>query len=71
MDVGANGHVAGNDVRVIAKHPDRTVEISGIDNHEITSILLVTAGGIVLTTSGEVILMMHQNACHGENTTIH
>ena len=65
MDVGANGDVAGNDVRVIAKHPDRIVDIRGIDNHEITSILLVAAGGVVLTTSGEVILMMHQHACHG------
>ena len=71
VDRGANGGVAGNDVRVIAKHPDRTVDVRGIDNHEITHIPLVTAGGVTSTTSGEVIVIMHQHACHGKNKTIH
>ena len=71
MDIRDNSDVAGNDVRVIAKHPDRNVEIRGIDNHEITSIPLVTAGGITLTTSDEVTLIMHHHACHGKNNTIH
>ena len=30
---GANGGVAGNDFRVIAAYPDRTVDIRGVDNH--------------------------------------
>ena len=33
VDREANGGVAGNDVTVIAKYPDRTVDIRGIDNH--------------------------------------
>ena len=33
VDVRANGVVAGNNVRVIAKHPDVTVDARGIDNH--------------------------------------
>ena len=52
MDRGANGSVAANDIRVISKHPDRTVNARGIDNHEIVFITLVTAGGVALTTSG-------------------
>ena len=44
VDRGANGGVAGSDVRVIETHPDRKVDIRGIDNHEITAIPLVTAG---------------------------
>ena len=71
MDSGANGGVTGNDVRVIAKHPDSTVDVRGIDDHEIASIPLVTTGGVTLTTSGEVIVIMHQHACHGKNKTIH
>ena len=71
VDIGANGGVAGNDVRAIAKHPDRTVDVRGIDNHEITSIPLVTVGGVTSTTSGEIIIIMHQYAHHGKNKTIH
>lgn len=71
VDRCANGGVAGNDVRVIDKHPDRTVDVRGINNHEITSIPLVTAGGVTSTTSGEVIVIMHQHAHHGKNKIIH
>ena len=33
VDRGANGGVAGSDVRVIETHSDRKVDIHGIDNH--------------------------------------
>ena len=46
VDRGANGGVAGNSVRVIAEHPDMTVDVHRIDNHEITPIPLVTVGGV-------------------------
>ena len=65
-----NGGLAGNYVRVIVKHPDRTVDILGVDNHEITSVTLVTTGGVILTTLDEVILIIHQHAHHGKNKTI-
>ena len=71
MDRGHNGVVAGNAVRVIAKHPDRTVDVRGVDNHEIAHVPLVTAGSVTLTTSGEVIIIMHPHACHRKNKTIH
>ena len=44
VDRGANAEIAGNDVRVICKGPSKTVNARGSDNHEITSIPLVTAG---------------------------
>jgi hypothetical protein len=37
IDKGANGGVAGNDVRVISK-TERTVDIHWIDNHQSTNI---------------------------------
>lgn len=46
VDRGANGEVAGNDVRIIEKHPDKTVKIRGIDNHEVPYTPIVTAGGV-------------------------
>ena len=33
VDIGANGGMPVNDVRVIAKYSDRIVDIRGIDNH--------------------------------------
>ena len=71
LDRGANGGVTGSDARVIETHPDRKVDIHGIDNHELTAKPLVTAGGVRSTIAGEVILIMHQYAYHGKNKTIH
>ena len=71
VDMGANIGVASNDVRFIAKHPDKIVDIRGFDNHEITAIPLKTAGGFTSTTIGEIILIMHQCDYHGKNKNIH
>jgi len=71
VDCGANGGIAGSDVCIIAKIPDCTVNICGIDNHEITEIPIVTAGGVVKTNNGEVIVVLHQYAYHGKGKTIH
>ena len=71
LDKRANGSVAVNHIRVIDKHPDMTVDVSVIDNHEITSIPLVTSGSVSLTTSGEVIIIMHKHAHRGKKKTIH
>jgi hypothetical protein len=64
IDQGANGGIAGIDTRVIERHPHRTVDICGIDNHEITSIPIVTAGAVARSQRGDVILIMHQYAYH-------
>jgi len=71
VDRGANGGVAGDDVRIINKSPDRCVDIQGIDNHQIQSVPIVTAGGVISTQYGEVIAILHQYAYHGKGKTIH
>ena len=71
MDRLANGGVACNFVRSIAKNPDGTVDIRGINNNEITSAPLVTAGEFALTTSDDIILITHQNSHHEKNKNIH
>jgi hypothetical protein len=62
IDRGANGGIAGSDTRVIARHPHRTVDIRGIDNHEITSIPVVSAGAVARSQRGAVIVVFHQYA---------
>jgi hypothetical protein len=42
VDRGANGGVAGSNMRVIFRHPTRSVDIEGYDQHCTTNIPLVT-----------------------------
>ena len=61
VDRGANGGIAGDDVCIIEKS-DRTVDVRGIDSHQITNITIVTAGGVIKTQHGPAIAIMHQYA---------
>ena len=70
IDRGANGGVAGDDVRVIFK-TSRMVDIKGIDNHLVNDINIGTVGGIVQTQKGPVIAIMHQYALFGKGASIH
>ena len=49
VDRGANGGVAGNDTRILHKHPSRRVEIQGIDNHRVPPVPIVTAASVTNT----------------------
>jgi hypothetical protein len=69
VDRGANGGVAGSDVRVLFK-TNRTVNIQGIDNHQLTDIDIGTVGGVVQTQKGPVIAIMHQYAILGKGASI-
>ena len=68
---GVNDGVSGSDARVIETRPDHKVDIRGVDNHEITAMPLVTAGGVTSTITGKVIVIVNQHAHHGKNKTIH
>jgi hypothetical protein len=70
VDRGANGGVAGSDVRIIFK-TNRTVDIRGIDNHQVTDIDIGTVGGVVESQKGPVIAIMHQYALLNKGHSIH
>ena len=70
VDRGANGGICGNDVRVISK-TGRTVDVQGIDIHQIVDIPIVTAGAVISTQRGYVVLIMHQYAHVGHGKSIH
>ena len=53
------------------KHPTHTVDIQGIDNHQITAVPIVTTSGVIHTPHREVITIMHQYAYVGQGKTIH
>jgi hypothetical protein len=70
IDRGANGGVAGADVRVIFK-TGRMVDIRNIDNHQSKNIDIVTVGGVVHTQKSYFIDIMHQFALLNKESTIH
>lgn len=68
---GANGGIAGQDMQVIYKDAHHMANIRGIDNHEITSIPLVTAGDVATLQHDLVIVIMNQYVYHPNHKTIH
>ena len=71
VDRGANGGILGSDAHVAFTHVNRRVDVTGIDNHELTALKIVDATAKVVTQYGPVILIMHQYAYHGTGRTIH
>jgi hypothetical protein len=70
VDRGANGGIAGDDVRGINR-THRQVDVQGIDNHQIVDIPIATVGAVVKTQHGDVIAIMHQYAYTGKGKTIY
>ena len=70
IDRGANGGLAGSDVRILER-TGRTVSVTGIDNHELPGLDIVTCAALLYTNHGKVVLIMHEYAYYGRGNTIH
>ena len=70
VDCGANGGLAGSDMRVIYKTHHK-INISGIDNHEVTGLDVVTAATLLNTSLGKVIGIFNEYAYLGKGSSIH
>ena len=70
VDWGANGGLAGSDMRVIHK-AHRKINIQDIDNHEVTGLDVVTAATLLNTSQGKVIGIFHEYAYLGKGSSIH
>ena len=70
VDRGANGGLAGSDMHVIYK-THRKINISGIDNHEVTGLDVVTAATLLNTSLGKVIGIFNEYAHLGKGSSIH
>ncbi len=70
VDRGANGGIAGDDVLVLERS-HRTCDVSGINNHTMPSLPIVTCAGLVNTSIGKTIVIMHEYAYAGKGSTIH
>ena len=70
VDCGANGGLAGSDMRVLHK-TQRKINIQGIDNHEVTGLDVVTAATLLNTSQGKVIGIFNEYAYLGKGSSIH
>jgi hypothetical protein len=70
VDRGANGGMAGDDVRILT-HTGQYVDVGGIDGHTVKDLELVTAAGLVDTNVGPRIVILNQYAYLGKGKTIH
>ena len=70
VDRGANGGLAGSDMRVIHK-THRKINIQGIDNHEVTGLDVVTDATLLNTSQGKVIGIFNEYAYLGKGSSIH
>jgi hypothetical protein len=70
VDRGANGGIAGNDVRVLVT-TDRAVDVQGIDNHRVTNLPIGTVAGLNQTNKGAIVLILYQHALVGRGHSIY
>ena len=70
VDRGANGGLAGSDVRILSRS-SRKCTVTGIDSHELQGLDVVQCAALVETNHGIVNLIMNEYACYGKGHTIH
>ncbi len=70
VDRGANGGILGDDAHVIFQHNNQ-VDVTGIDNHEMTNLKLVDGSATAITQKGLVIIRLCQYAYYGVGRSIH
>ena len=70
IDRGANGGLAGADMRVIHTTP-RKINIVGIDDQKLTGLNVVTAAALLDTQKGPIIGVFHEYAHLGKGRSVH
>ena len=71
IDGGANGIIAGEEcVWIGGPSIPRTVDVTGIDKHQLTNISIGTVGSLCITNRGPVIVIFNEVAYTGKHNTI-
>ena len=70
VDRGANGGLAGSDVRILSKS-SRKCTVTGIDKHQINGLDIVQCAALLSTNHGYANLIMNEHAYYGKGHTIH
>ena len=70
VDRGANGGLTGADVCVLERTA-RKVSVTGIDDHELPGLDIVTCVALIQMNHGKVNMLMCEYAYYGKGNTIH
>ena len=70
VDRGANGGLAGSDVRILSKS-SRKCTVTGINQHQINGLDIVQCAALVNLNHGYVNIIMNEYAYYGKGHTIH
>jgi hypothetical protein len=70
-DGGANGGMAGNDVRTLSESAFNKANVTGIGESLIQNLPLASVAGLVFTHCGSAIVILNQYANYGKGHTIH
>ena len=71
IDRGANGCVAGADCKLIGlPEVERTVNITGMDEHQLVNIPIATVGAYTVSNRGPVICVFQEVAYNGKHQSI-
>ena len=71
MDSGANGGMAGSDMRILNYHAQDHAHGIGIAGNSLLDLPIVTGAALIMTTHGPLISMFHQYAHYGKGNTTH
>ena len=69
VDRGANGGLAGAEVHVLER-TGRKVSVTGIDDHELPGLDIVTCVALIQTNHGKINMLMHEHAYNGRGNTM-
>ena len=70
VDRGANGRLAGSDVRILSRS-SRKCTVTGIESHELQGLDVVQCAALAETNHCIVNLIMNEYTCYGMRHTIH
>ena len=71
IDGGANGGLAGDDMRLLSSSLIDPATVLGIGDSEINNLPISHLGGVLNTTKGPVVGLFYQYAHHGKGASIH
>ena len=71
VDRGANGGLAGDDMKVIETCPNATADVTGITNNVAKNLKIVLGAGRIISDRGPIIGLFPQYAYLGKGKTIH
>ena len=70
VDRGGYGGLVGADVYILER-TGRKVSVTGIDDHELPDLDIVTCVALIQTNHGKVNMIMHEDEYYGRGNTIH